>query len=306
MGHEVIVIDPSNFKLTVPIPFYKEIKVAIDIWKLGKYIEDANADAVHIVTEGPIGIAARMFCKRKGIRFTTSYHTKFPEYVNTMFPIIPVTLGYRFMRWFHGASSKVLVTTKSVMDELVSRGFTTPIVVWTRGVDSDMFKPSEELRPDRLVLLYVGRVSSEKNIEAFLDHKIHNAETIVVGDGPELERLKIEYPNVKFIGAVENSQLAKFYANADVFVFPSKTDTFGIVMLEANACGTPVAAYPVTGPKDVIVNDLNGYLHDDINAAILNCLQIDRSACREYVKEHYTWEACAKIFVDNLILVRNV
>lgn len=304
MGHTVITIDPSRFKLTMPLPFYPQIKIALDIWKLSKFIKDSKADAIHIATEGPIGIAARTFCKKHGIQFTTSYHTKFPEYINTMIPLVPVSLGYRFMRWFHSASCRVLVTTQSVKEELLAQGFLTPITVWTRGVDTEKFKPVG-LDSDSLTLLYVGRVSAEKNIEAFLDHDIDGATTVVVGDGPELSKLQSLYPNVSFVGPVKNDELASFYSSADVFVFPSKTDTFGIVMLEANACGTPVAAYPVTGPKDFVINGHNGYIDDDLNTAILNCLQIDRNGCREYVKTNYTWEACAKIFVDNLVLVKN-
>jgi glycosyltransferase involved in cell wall biosynthesis len=304
LGHRVTMITPDDFWIKFPLPTYSEIKVSVDVWGIGKKILRSSPDAIHIATEGTIGLAGRMFCASRKIPYTTSYHTKFPEYAHNRIPMISEETVYKYVRWFHSASEAVLVTTASMKEELESHGFTVPIIVWNRGVDIEAFNPIYRYNTEEdtiKTLLYVGRISVEKNLEEFLSHNIPNTRTVVVGDGPDRKKLQSKYPYAHWLGVMSGEDLSYQYANADVFVFPSKTDTFGLVMLEANACGTPVAAFPVTGPKDYIVNGINGHTNPHLNVAILNALQVNRNNCHEYVKANYSWKSCAETFASVLV-----
>jgi glycosyltransferase involved in cell wall biosynthesis len=300
-GHVVDVIGPADFN-TMPLPTYPEIKIALFPGrKLKRMIEAADPNAIHIATEGPLGWAARKHCLRLGWSFTTSYHTRFPEYVAERFPV-PLGLMYRLMRRFHGPSDAVMVSTPSIEDSLRSWGFTN-LARWGRGVDTTLFRPRDKSLFDgfaRPVALYVGRVAVEKNIEAFLKLDLPGSK-VVVGDGPQLETLKAAYPEVHFLGAKQGETLAAHYAAADVFVFPSRTDTFGLVLLEALASGVPVAAYPVPGPIDVLAGDGAGVsaLCDDLGAAVRQALEKSPQACRAFALRH-SWDASADQFFDNL------
>jgi glycosyltransferase involved in cell wall biosynthesis len=304
MGHVVAVIGPDQFR-TVPCPTYPDIPLSLlPGRRLVRMIEAFDPDALHIATEGPLGIAARKWARRRGLAFTTAFHTRFAEYINarTHIPTRPI---YAWMRRFHGAGKGILVATESLGTELLRRGFRN-IRPWSRGVDLDLFKP--EPRKDwglaRPVFLYVGRVAVEKNIEAFLDLDLPGSK-VVVGGGPQLELLRRSYPRVVFDGPRYGEALARSYAGADVFVFPSLTDTFGLVILEALACGTPVAAYPVTGPMDVMANAKGtiGAMNADLHTAALAALRADRAACRAHA-EHFSWRSCAEIFLSHLVPIR--
>jgi glycosyltransferase involved in cell wall biosynthesis len=304
MGHEVDVIQPNDGFRTFPLPTYPDIKLALGAKPV---IEDRfNAfepEAVHIATEGTLGIAGREICLRHKFPFTTSYHTRFPEYVSARFPV-PVSWGYAFMRWFHKFSGRLMVATPSMRDELTARGFNN-ITPWARGVDTELFHPDKRdidgglyeglARP---ILLNVGRIAVEKNIEAFLKLKIPGTK-VVVGEGPQREELEKRYPDVVFTGPKFGEDLARHFADADVFVFPSLTDTFGLVNLEAMAAGTPVAAFPAPGPIDIIPGSGGGFVNEDLAKAITDCLTIDRAAPRAHA-EKFSWRACAEEFVRNL------
>jgi glycosyltransferase involved in cell wall biosynthesis len=300
LGHEVAMITPLEFR-TIPCPTYPEIRLSL--WpraRVAKRIEALAPDAIHIATEGPLGMAARGFAIRHGLPFTTAYHTRFPEYVQARSGI-PLSITYRFLRWFHGPSAAVLVPTRVVRDDLVAAGFAKDrVVLWARGVDLDLFKPGtpmpNDLKPP--VFLYVGRVAVEKNIEAFLDLDLPGSKW-VAGEGPQLAMLKARHPGVRFTGVLEQPALAALYNAADVFVFPSRTDTFGLVLLEAMACGCPVAAYPVTGPIDVLGDSPAGALDIDLRSACMRALGIDREAARAHA-EQFSWEACTREFLRHL------
>jgi glycosyltransferase involved in cell wall biosynthesis len=293
---DVVFITPNDFK-SFPCPFYKEIRLSIP-FGIGKKIKKLNPKYIHIATEGPIGLAVRNWCIANKRNFTTSYHTKFPEFLEAMIDF-PIHWTYAYMKKFHSKSSAVMVSTDSLKIDLERRGFVN-LVKWTRGVDTNLFKPpaKKNLKGTIPMLLYVGRVSPEKNIEAFLDLDII-ATKVVVGDGPELERLKQKYPCVNFMGKLSGKNLAFVYQNADVFVFPSKTDTFGLVIIEALACGTPVAAYPVTGPIDIL-NKKVGAMDWDLKVACEKALKLKGSDCSKFIKENYDWKKTAKMFIDNL------
>jgi glycosyltransferase involved in cell wall biosynthesis len=264
-------------------------------------IEAFRPDAMHIATEGPLGLAARAWARRTNFAFTTAFHTRFAEYIKarTGMPLRPV---YAWMRRFHDAGRGTMVATESLRTELAARGFRN-IRPWSRGVDLELFKPSprEDWNLPRPVFLYVGRVAVEKNIGAFLDLDLPGSK-VVVGGGPVLARLRREYPSVHFTGPRTDAALARSYAGADVFVFPSLTDTFGLVILEALACGTPVAAFPVTGPIDVLANSVGtiGAINADLREAALQALNADRAACRAHA-ERYSWRACAEMFLSHLV-----
>jgi glycosyltransferase involved in cell wall biosynthesis len=301
MGHAVEVIGPDRFR-TVPCPTYPDISLSLlPRRRLVRLIEAFKPDALHIATEGPLGLAARRWAKSTGFAFTTAFHTRFAEYIKarTGIPVRPI---YAWMRRFHGASHGTMVATQSLREELSSRGFRN-IRSWSRGVDLDLFKPSprEEWDLPRPIFIYIGRVAVEKNIGAFLDLDLPGSK-VVVGGGPQLASLKREYPGVTFTGPRYGEALARAYAGADVFVFPSLTDTFGLVLLESLACGTPVAAFPVTGPKDVLTSSRGkiGSVSNDLRAAALDALTADREACREHA-EKYSWRACAEIFLSHLV-----
>lgn len=304
MGHVVEVIGPDRFR-TIPCPTYPDIALSLFPGRrLAGMIEAFNPDALHIATEGPLGLAARGYAKRRGLSFTTAFHTRFAEYINarTRIPTGPI---YWWMRRFHDAGAGIMVATASLRTELQRRGFHN-IRAWTRGVDLDLFKPEprEEWGLPKPVFLYVGRVAVEKNIGAFLDLDLPGSK-VVVGGGPQLEPLRRSYPGVTFAGPRYGAALARSYAGADVFVFPSLTDTFGLVILEALACGTPVAAYPVTGPLDVMANATGtiGAMNADLRTAALEALRADRAACRAHA-ERYSWRACAEIFLSHLVPIR--
>jgi glycosyltransferase involved in cell wall biosynthesis len=298
MGHKIAFLTP-NERPSVPCPTYPEIRLAM-ITRRGvrKEIERFQPEFIHVATEGPIGLATRNYCRRAGLPFTTSYHTRFPEYVAARVPL-PLSWGYAYMRWFHNAGDGVMVSTDSLRDELAARGFTN-IFSWTRGVDTELFRPSNErlFGNDAPVFMYVGRVAPEKNIGAFLDLDLPGKK-VVVGPGPQLDSLRRRHPDVTFTGPKFGDELAAHFASADVFVFPSLTDTYGVVLLEALACGTPVAAYPVTGPKDVIVQGRVGVLDEDLGRAARAALNIDRGACREFALK-FSWEACTRQLLDNI------
>jgi glycosyltransferase involved in cell wall biosynthesis len=301
MGKVVEIIGPDQFR-TIPMPSYPEIRLALfPSRKLAKLIEAFAPDALHIATEGPLGMAARKYAKKHKIAFTTAFHTRFAEYLQARTKI-PTRITYAWLRKFHGAGAGVMVATQSLREELVARGFKN-VRAWSRGVDLDAFhpEPRENWNFPRPIFVYVGRVAVEKNLRAFLDLDLPGSK-LVVGDGPQRRALEREYPEVHFAGARHGAALAAAYAGADVFVFPSRTDTFGLVVLEALASGLPVAAYPVTGPKDILGESQIpvGALNEDLRQAALDALKIDRAACRPHA-ELYSWSACAARFLDNLV-----
>lgn len=303
MGKIVEIVGPERFR-TIPMPSYPEIRLAIFPGrKLAKIIEEFQPDALHIATEGPLGMAARSYAIKHKIHFTTAFHTRFAEYLEARTKI-PARLTYGWLRRFHNAGSGVMVATQSLRDELAARGF-KHICPWSRGVDLDAFhtQPQENWPYPRPIFIYVGRVAVEKNLRAFLDLDLPGSK-LVVGDGPQRKTLEKQYPDVHFAGARHGEALAAAYAGADVFVFPSKTDTFGLVVLEALASGLPVAAYPVTGPKDILSEAPVpvGALDEDLRKACLKALEVDRAHCRPYA-EQYSWRACAVRFMDNLVPV---
>lgn len=307
-GIMVDMLTPQDFRFTFPLPGYKEIRLIANPFSVGAKIWRCKPNAIHIATEGPIGVAARMYCVRNKIPFTTSYHTKFPEFIHARLPFIKEEWVYKFMRWFHRPSKTILVTTESMRRELAEKGFTAPLKVWSRGADLKLFNPNKNTLyamddyPRHPVLTYVGRLSIEKNIDAFLElkNKFPNASFNVVGDGPDRKRLEEKYNCAWFAGVLRGEELANIYARSHVFVFPSKADTFGIVMIEANASGTPVAAFPVTGPIDYVESGINGYLSEDLGYAIEQCLTIPRHQCRELVEKNYSWDKCADIFYETV------
>jgi glycosyltransferase involved in cell wall biosynthesis len=301
MGKTVEIIGPDQFR-TIPMPSYPEIRLALFPGrKLARLIEAFAPDALHIATEGPLGIAARRYARRHKMAFTTAFHTRFAEYLNAR-TRIPTRLTYAWLRTFHSAGAGVMVATQSLRDELTARGFAN-VRAWSRGVDLEAFhpEPRENWNLQRPIFVYVGRVAVEKNLRAFLDLSLPGSK-LVVGDGPQLRSLQRDYPAVHFAGARHGAALAAAYAGADVFVFPSRTDTFGLVVLEALASGLPVAAFPVTGPMDILGESACpvGVLNEDLQRAALDALRIDRTACRPHA-ETYSWSACALRFLDNLV-----
>ena len=302
IGHQVEYIEPNQF-FTVPMPKYNEIKLSLNVWpRVGRLISKADADIIHIATEGPIGIFAKRYCVKNKLKFTSSYHTQFDKYLKLYYPYLPIKLAQKFLKGFHSKAEKILVTTQSMKDELQEIGFDKDkMVVWTRGANHGAFQKPKKINLEykRPIYLYVGRVSIEKNIRAFLDLDLEGTK-LIVGKGPDLDKLKKEYPEAKFKGERTNGELASYFASSDVFVFPSKTDTFGIVIIEALKCGLPVAAYPVAGPKDIFNGTNIGSLNNDLKKAALEALKSDRSACIEHAKK-YTWENCAKIFLNSAV-----
>jgi len=300
MGDTVEVIGPDRFR-SIPTPGYAEIRLAIaPKRKLARLVADFRPEVIHIATEGPLGWAMRSLCRRNHWPFTTAFHTRFPEYLEARTGI-PADWSWRVMRRFHEAGDGTFAATTSLRQELTRRGF-TKLRPWTRGVDLDKFRPGEGdpwAGLQRPVFLYAGRVAIEKNIEAFLALDLPGSK-VVVGGGPALEGLKQKFPQVTFTGYRENGALARSYAGADVFVFPSRTDTFGLVLLEALASGTPVAAFPVTGPIDVVTDARVGALNEDLRTACLKALDCDRTACREHA-EAWSWDACVAQFRAALV-----
>ncbi|MFN3820660.1 glycosyltransferase family 4 protein [Blastomonas sp.] len=301
LGHDVLVISPDQYT-SIPCPSYPEIRLALATRHgVGARLDDFAPDAVHIATEGPLGIAARRFCLNHGYPFTTAYHTQFPDYLARRTGL-PAAMFWPFIRWFHAPSAGILVSTETVRQQLREQGL-GQVVHWGRGVDLACFTPAAPhpaLYADlpRPIQLYVGRVAVEKNIEAFLGCD-HPGSKVVVGDGPARETLARAYPGAHFVGAQSGEALAGFYAGADVFVFPSRTDTFGLVMIEALACGTPVAAYPVSGPLDVLTPQA-GVMDADLAQAVAGALQLDRAACSA-AGRGFTWEASTRQFLNALV-----
>ena len=300
-GFEVLRISPEIFT-TVPCPSYPEIRLAIfPAPKVAALLGQFKPDAIHIATEGPLGIAARQWCIAGKLRFTTAYHTQFPEYVRARWPI-PLRVSYAYMRWFHDAATSTMVSTTEMQAQLTARGF-LHLCSWGRGVDTELFRPIER-SPGKAspIFTYLGRVAVEKNIEDFLGLQLPGR-LRVIGDGPARVSLQQKYPAVEFTGLLKGKQLAARLADSDVLVFPSRTDTFGLVMLEAMACGVPVAAYPVPGPIDVVQNGVTGCLDDNLGTAALRALQLDRQNCRRFALGK-SWEAATNQFVANLVPVR--
>jgi glycosyltransferase involved in cell wall biosynthesis len=301
-GHDVLIVSPDLF-YSMPCPTYPEIRLAFaSTGSVGRMLEEFSPQAIHLATEGPVCLAARRWCLARDFPFTTAYHTQFPDYVAARTGVNPEWV-WRYIRWFHSPAQSILASTASIADTLKAHGL-TQIRHWGRGVDLSTFgnpTPDPAIRAlPGPIQLYVGRVAIEKNIEAFLTAK-HPGSKVIVGDGPALASLKAKYPDAHFLGPKFGADLAAAYAAADVFVFPSKTDTFGLVMIEALACGTPVAAYPVTGPIDVLTPE-TGAMHDDLDQAIAAALIRDRAACRAY-GQSFTWAKSAHQFLHALVPV---
>lgn len=300
MGHHVEILSPLEFS-TLPCPTYPDIRLSIFPGKsVERRIREYAPEALHIATEGPLGIAARRYALKYKLPFTTAYHTRFPEYVRARTGI-PLAWTYRFLRWFHAPAHAVMAPTPAVKKDLESFGFDN-VVLWSRGVDLEVFRvqQSHRLDTEHPIFLYVGRVAVEKNVEAFLQLDLPGSKW-VVGDGPALASLRAKYPQAHYLGVLKQAELAEVYAAADVFVFPSKTDTFGLVLLEAMACGLPIAAYPVTGPIDVLGdNSSAGVMHDDLRVACLAALKLDRAQARAHA-ERFSWRAATEQFVGHLV-----
>ncbi|MDR3410509.1 MAG: glycosyltransferase family 1 protein [Formivibrio sp.] len=298
MGHSVDLLSPLEFR-TLPCPTYPEIRLSLFPYaKVSQRLKDFQPDAIHIATEGPLGLAARKYCKRNKLPFTTAYHSRFPEYVQLRFGI-PLSISYAWFRHFHNAAAAVMAPTRVVISDLEARGITN-VALWSRGVDLETFKPGDRdrLQTRKPIFVYVGRVAVEKNIEAFLELNLPGSKW-VCGDGPAAASLIAKYPDINWLGVLNQQELARVYNAADVFVFPSKTDTFGLVLLEAMACGCPVAAYPVTGPIDVIGLEGPGALKDDLREACLAALEINRAEVRRF-SERYSWTAASRQFLSHL------
>lgn len=298
LGYEVKIISPNDF-INIPCPTYKEIRLSLfPRGKMKKLLK--KADAIHLATEGPLGFSAREICLKKGWCFSSAFHTKLPEYVNEVIPIVSVNWLYKLVVQFHEKSSGVLVPVNSVKHTLEEYGLKN-VKTWSRGVNVDLFRPQNiDLGFAKPVHLYVGRIAVHKNLHAFLDLDLPGSK-VLVGYGPELEYFKHKYPDAHFVGRHEGENLARYYASADVFVFPSLTDTYGIVQLEAMACGLPVAAFPVSGPKDIIENGVNGWLDENLGIAIQKALEVSRETCHQFALRH-TWTDCAREFLNNVVL----
>ncbi|WP_309775366.1 glycosyltransferase family 4 protein [Nitrobacter vulgaris] len=298
LGADIKFLTPEGFP-SVPLPTYPGLRVALPSrGEIARRIEAASPDAIHIATEGPVGWMVRDYCCRRKLAFTTSYTTRFPEYIAAR-SIIPLSMSYAVLRHFHAAAAMTMVATSSLRQQLTARGF-KKLGTWTRGVDTELFTPdgASELDLPRPIFMSVGRVAVEKNLDAFLSLNLPGSK-VVVGDGPQKPELEIRFPKVKFLGEKTGRELSAHLAAADVFVFPSLTDTFGIAQLEALACGTPVAAFPVTGPLDVIADFPVGALDMNLRSACIRALRISREACRDFALQR-SWENSARQFIGNL------
>jgi len=297
-GYRILYLDPGQF-LHFSCPGYPEVKLSLP-WQIGKKIEALAPDYIHIATEGPIGLCARLYLDKRGYRYNTSYHTKFPEFLNEMYKI-PVSWTYSYVRWFHKHSGRVLTTTRGMVEDLESNGFTN-VIPWTRGVNRENLTPTKDRIFNRdPVLVSVGRISKEKGLDDLIPLQ-WEFDIVIVGDGPYREELERRMPSAEFVGYKTGSELADYYQQADVFVFPSRTDTFGLVMIEAMSLGTPVAAYPVRGPLDVIEPGVTGTMDDSLYLAVKSALELDRTEVKK-ASSVWNWEACWQIFRDNLVSV---
>ena len=305
LGVEVVFLTPEGFA-SVPVPTYPGLRCALpNPREIARRIEHARPDAIHIATEGPIGYFARRYCVNHGVPFTTSYTTRFPEYISVRLAI-PEAWTYALLRGFHSAATVTMVATPSLMAEFTQRGFKN-LGLWTRGVDTELFNPERAIDLDlpRPIFVCVGRIAVEKNLPAFLSLDLPGSK-VVIGQGPQEAELRRRFPDVKFMGLLDEKILPAYLAGSDVFVFPSRTDTFGVVQLEALACGVPVAAYPVTGPRDVIGHEPVGVLHEDLRAACMGALRVSRKSCRTFALGR-SWEASARQFlghVDRVVIDR--
>ena len=299
-GYRFVYLNPGWFNY-IDCPGYNEVKIAYPR-KIGEKIEEISPDHIHIATEGPLGLCGRQYLDKRGYRYNTAYHTNFPEGLRKLFGI-PEALTWPLIRWFHKHSGKVLTTTDTMVKHLRENGFDGELISWTRGVDRAIFNPSQRNKSDdKKLLVCVSRVSKEKNLEDFFNIDYPNSHKIMVGDGPMRDLYEKKYSYVEFVGFKTGLDLAYYYANADVFVFPSKWETFGIVMIEAMACGTPIAAYPCRGPKDIVSQGLTGYMNDDLSIAVDDCLNLNRDVVLEKSKE-WSWENAWRIFRNNLVKV---
>src|SRR5215813_2827479 len=298
LGTAIDFLTPDGFP-SLPVPTYPGLRCALpNPREIARRIAQARPDAIHLATEGPIGHAVRRYCVKRGLPFTTSYTTRFPEYISARVPI-PEAWSYAVLRRFHAAAAVTMVATPSLMAELAGRGFKN-LGAWTRGVDTELFRPERAIDLDlpRPIFVSVGRVAVEKNLEAFLSLDLLGSK-VVIGHGPQESDLRRRFPDAHFLGQLHGESLAAHVAAADVFVFPSRTDTFGVVQLEALACGVPVAAYPVTGPRDVIANQPIGVLHDDLRQACIAALGISRETCRAFALTR-SWEHSARQFLGHV------
>ena len=297
LGATMDFLTPDGFA-SVPVPTYPSLRIALpSAGEIARRIEQVAPDAIHIATEGSIGYMARRYCLQRGLPFTTSYTTRFPEYIAARAPV-PECLSYAILRCFHAPASVTMVSTASLMSELSRRGF-KHLGLWTRGVNTDLFRPERAINLDlpRPIFVSMGRVAVEKNLVAFLSLDLPGSK-VVIGEGPQEAELRRRFPDVIFTGNLHGETLAAHVAAADVFVFPSKTDTFGVAQLEALASGVPVAAYPVIGPKDVIGNHPIGVLDNDLRAASLAALNVSRAACREFALAR-SWQISARQFLGH-------
>jgi glycosyltransferase involved in cell wall biosynthesis len=298
LGHEVVFLTPEGFR-SVPLPSYPNLRVALPGRRaIARRIEAVDPDTIHVATEGPIGLAVRAYCVRDGLSFTSTYATQFPEYIASRWPV-PDAWSYTALRQFHAAAAVTMVSTRSLMERLEKWNFRN-LALCTRAVDTDLFTPGRpaDLGLARPIFMSAGRIAVEKNLEAFLSLDLPGSK-VVIGDGPQEDELRRRFPAVHFLGLKEVPELGSHLAAADVFVFPSRTDTFGLVQLEAPACGVPVAAYPVIGPKDVIGDHPVGVLDEDLRVACLRALSLPRDACRAYACR-FSWEKSARQFTAHL------
>jgi glycosyltransferase involved in cell wall biosynthesis len=302
-GYNIVYLDPGQFRHFNCLG-YPEVKISWP-WRIGKKIQALRPDHIHIATEGPLGLAARCWLDRHDWLYNTSYHTKFPEFLKKIYHV-PEAVTYWYVRWFHKHSGKVLTTTRTMVEDLRQHGFRGDLIPWTRGVDRTVFR--SDLRAEtvagRPILVNVGRVSREKGLDDFCELEYPGATKIIVGDGPYRRDLERRYPDVIFAGVKVGRELAEYYANADVFVFPSVNDTFGVVIIEALACGTPVAAYPVPGPQDIIEQGITGHMSNDLRTSVDVCLGLDRARV-ESQSLCWTWDNCWQIFRENLLPIHS-
>ena len=295
-GYSVVYLDPGQFP-NIACPGYPEVRLC---WPHGisKKIKAIQPDFIHIATEGPVGFFARWWCERNHIPYNTSYHTDFPEFLKTMYRV-PKSWTYWYLRWFHKNSHRVLVTTKTIQEDLTRHGFTN-MVVWTRGVRRDLEPSRERCERTKPLILNVGRVSAEKGLATLTELDPADYTIVIVGDGPYMREARRLLPDAKFVGYKSGQELVDYYHQADVFVFPSQADTFGLVIIEAMAQGTPVAAFPVQGPVDIIEQGINGYMDWDLDLAVHKCLTLDREQVKQSSNK-WTWEECWRIFQENLV-----